>query len=152
VVDALLGEMEANGEVTQADGLAKRSGHAPDIGAEERALMNQLQAVYDAAGLAPPAVKELPDVGAGDNLWPLLKLLEAEGVLVALTDEFFVPTAALNDAIAAVREHLGGKSDVGPGDFREHIPVSRKHLIPILGHLDTQGITVRSGQGRSVLT
>jgi len=150
-VDALLGEMESNGDVVLADGLARRADYSPAVGARQRAMMSKLQAVYDGAGLAPPAVSELPDVGAGDDLWPLLKLLEAEGTLVALSDEFFVPSVALEEAIAAVREHLGGKLGIGPGDFRLHIPVTRKHLIPILGYFDREGITIRSAEGRSVL-
>jgi selenocysteine-specific elongation factor len=151
IVDGLLSDMEADGDVLMAEGLARRADFTPDIGERERVMMKKLQAVYDAAGMAPPAVTELPEVGAGDDLWPLLKLLEAEGALVALSDEFFVPALALNEAIDAVRQHLGGKTEVGPGDFREHIPVTRKHLIPILGYFDREGITVRSGEGRSVL-
>jgi hypothetical protein len=37
--------------------------------------------------------------------------------------------------------------DVGPPEFREVIPVSSKHLIPILEFLDRSGVTVRKGRG-----
>ena len=59
-------------------------------------------------------------------------------------------TTGLEKGSAAVREMLGGQSEVGPSAFRDPLPVTRKHLIPLLNHLDGLGITMRSDEGRSV--
>lgn len=56
----------------------------------------------------------------------------------------------LDDLMARVRDRLAGRSGLGPADFKAVAPVSRKHLIPILEHLDRVGVTVRTQQGRSV--
>ena len=52
--------------------------------------------------------------------------------------------------VARVRQRLGGRSGLGPADFREVVDVSRKHLIPILEYLDLLGVTVRQEHGRAV--
>jgi len=45
---------------------------------------------------------------------------------------------------------LGGREGLGPADFRDVLPVSRKHLIPILNYFDGAGVTLRDADGRSV--
>jgi len=45
---------------------------------------------------------------------------------------------------------LGGREGLGPADFREVLPVTRKHLLPILVYLDTRGVTQRLDDGRRV--
>ena len=45
---------------------------------------------------------------------------------------------------------LGGQEGLGPADFRRVLPVTRKHLIPILGYLDGLGVTTRLETGRRV--
>jgi hypothetical protein len=49
-----------------------------------------------------------------------------------------------------VSELLGGRSDLGPADFKDALPVTRKHLLPILAHFDQIGVTVRKGNVREV--
>ena len=56
----------------------------------------------------------------------------------------------LDRLVAAVRQRLGGRSALGPADFRDVVDVSRKHLIPLLEYLDVAGVTVRQGEGRAV--
>ena len=58
--------------------------------------------------------------------------------------------AALDAAVDQVTVQLAGRKGLGPADFREIIPVTRKHLMPLLAHLDTRGVTVRRGDGREV--
>jgi hypothetical protein len=47
-------------------------------------------------------------------------------------------------------EALGGEGGFGPADFREVLDLTRKHLLPLLRHFDTEGITTRVGDERSV--
>ncbi len=49
-----------------------------------------------------------------------------------------------------IRESLGGRSDLGPAAFRDALPVTRKHLIPLLNYFDGLGVTLRRGEGRDV--
>jgi selenocysteine-specific elongation factor len=151
--DALLDRLVAEGKLELRGEVAAAPGFRTQPTAEQEAVRARLTDIYVEAGLAPPAVGELPpELAERDDLWPLLKLMESEGALTALADGVFVDTRALEAAAAAVRESLGGRTGLGPTDFKEILPVSRKHLIPILGWMDRSGVSVRRRDGREVPT
>jgi hypothetical protein len=45
---------------------------------------------------------------------------------------------------------LGGRSGLGPTDFRDVLGVTRKYLLPVLRYLDVKGVTTRLGEDRTV--
>jgi hypothetical protein len=69
-----------------------------------------------------------------------------------VADGVYLASRALDGAAARVREALGGRSGLGPADFKDPLPVSRKRLIPLLNYFDGLGVTLRSGDGRDVPT
>ncbi len=153
LADLLLDQATASGRIAVQDGLVSRPGYEPSFTPRQAALREGLLALYRQAGLAPPTVGELPDAQRNSpDLWPVLKLLEREGHLVNLDDDFFVDARAITDAGNEVEQQLNGSKGLGPGDFREVIPVTRKHLIPILNYFDRTGLTIRQGDGREVVS
>ena len=150
LADALLAELVAEGELAVDRGVVARPGFRPTLSAAQERMRERLEAVYREAGLAPPSVAELPAEVAGEDLWPLLRLLEGAGALVALEDGVFAWRPTVEAAIENVRRALGGREGLGPADFKDVLPVSRKHLLPLLAHLDRRGVTVRRGDGRDV--
>ena len=84
------------------------------------------------------------------DLWSLLHWLEARESVVQVADDLYMAAEHVRAAEARVRETLGGRSGLGPADFREALDVTRKHLIPLLNFFDTRGTTLRVGEGRSV--
>jgi hypothetical protein len=113
--------------------------------------MDEVLDLYRKAALAPPMVSELPEtIRNRDDLWPLMKLLELRGHLVALEDGLFIDAEAFSVAAERVQTELAGATGLGPADFRELLPVTRKHLIPILSHFDQTGLTTRGPDGRNV--
>ena len=80
-----------------------------------------------------------------------MKLLEREGHLVNLDDNFFANSQVINEAMDKVKNELAGAKELGPTDFRAVLPVTRKYLIPILSYFDRVGLTIRQGDGRDVL-
>ncbi len=113
--------------------------------------MDELLDLYRNAGLAAPMVSELPEkLRDRDDLWPLLKLLERRGRLVALENELFMEAEGFAAAAERVATELAGATGLGPSDFRELLPVTRKHLIPILSYFDQTGLTKRGPDGRDV--
>ena len=153
LADLLLDEAAVQGRIAVREGLVSRPGYEPTLTAQQAALQDGLLELFEQAGLSPPAVGELPDEQRrSPDLWPVLKLLEREGRLVNLEGEFFVDAGAIAQARNAVQEELEGAQGLGPADFREVIPVTRKHLIPILSYLDRIGVTLRQGEGRDVVS
>ena len=85
-----------------------------------------------------------------DDIWSLLRRLEGQGTLQLIADGIYMDATVLGDAIARLRADLGGRSGLGPSDFRETLGVTRKYLIPLLNYFDGIGVTLKDGQMRSV--
>ena len=151
LADALLERLGAEGGLEVRRDLVRKPGFEPSLTAEQEGMRSALAQRYLGAGLSPPAIHELPARLRGHpDLWPLLKLLEEADVIVALNDDFFASAEAVARGAREVKSRLGGRSGLGPADFREVLPVTRRHLIPLLACFDRLGITVRRGPGREV--
>ena len=151
LADTLLSEAVTSGYLEVRDSSVSRPGYEPVVTEGQRKVMDELVDLYRDAGLAAPLVSELPDTLRGrDDLWPLLKLLERRGRLVALENELFIDAEGFAAATERVATELAGATGLGPADFREVLPVTRKHLIPILSHFDQTGLTIRGPDGRDV--
>ena len=151
LADMLLSEAVTSGSLKVQDSVVSRSGYEPVVTDRQREVMDELLDLYRKAGLAAPMVSELPaTIRDRDDLWPLLKLLERRGHLVALENEFFMDAEGFSAAAERVARELAGATGLAPADFRELLPVTRKHLIPILSHFDQTGLTKRGPDGRDV--
>lgn len=152
VADAVIAQLALAGEVELAQGRCRRAGHEPTLDAATQQLYDELTRVYIEAALTPPALSELPDaVRNHRRVEALLEHLTDTGVLVRLDETLWIATEALEAAARQVQTALGGQEGLGPADFRDVLPVTRKHLLPILGRLDVLGVTVREGTTRRVI-
>lgn len=151
LADVLLEQLSGQGALELVGGGARRPGFVPTPTADQEAAGLALAEAYRDAGLAPPSVPELPEALARrDDIWSLLKRLEGQGTLRSIADGIYVDAELLADAIVRVREELGGRTELGPSDFRDTLGVTRKHLIPLLNYFDGIGVTLEKDQIRSV--
>jgi selenocysteine-specific elongation factor len=151
LADAALRALVASGELEQAEGGVRRPGHRPELTAEQADASAQLESLLREGGLAAPFVDEFPEeLGSRRDLRPLLRRLEELDVVCQVADGFFVPRDELDAAAGRIAEQLGGRIGLGPADFREALPVSRKWLLPLLNYFDGRGVTVRRDTGRDV--
>jgi selenocysteine-specific elongation factor len=149
--DTLLQGLFGSSRLERKGDVAAIPGFSPELSEEQRGVRRRLGEIFAEAGLAPPSVEELSQtIGARDDLWPILKLMESDGSVTALDEGFFVETGILERASEAVRREFAGRTGLGPADFRQVLPVTRRHLIPLLGWMDRHGVTVRRGEGREV--
>jgi len=149
--DALLEDLEDDGRVELRSGGACLAGFRPRPTEEQRERAGRLATVVEEAGLAPPPLDQLVQrFGREGDGWPLVRLLVDRGTLVKIGEDLYVHAAVLERAVDRVHETLGGRSGLGPTDFKEVLPVSRKHLMPLLAHLDGRGVTLRRDDGREV--
>ena len=151
LADQLLEELTQEGEVKVHSGTVSRTDFMPRPTPEQESAREALRTLYRDAGIAPPTVEELPEpLRRRADLWPLLRLLEGERVLTSLDHGLFAWRDAVEAAIDEIEVKMSGRKDLGPTDFREILPVTRKHLMPLLAHFDIRGVTVRRGVGREV--
>jgi selenocysteine-specific elongation factor len=148
VLDALVADHRLVAEATTV----RRPDFAIRLSPDQQADLESIASAFGAAGLAPPAPAELPPALAHNPDLPiLLRLLEAQGRLVPIRPDVYLPRTALDDAIRLVRLRLGGQDALPPAAFRDLFGISRRHLLPLLEYLDRSGITRRDGDVRSVL-
>jgi selenocysteine-specific elongation factor len=151
LADALLAALVASGSLVLTHGVVARPDFRLRLSGAQEALLASLADVYRVAGLTPPGLAELPaPLRDTPHLWPLLRILEADSRLTRLDGELFIWSEALAGAARKVSELLGGRTELGPADFKDALPVTRKHLLPILAHFDQVGVTFRRGNVREV--
>jgi selenocysteine-specific elongation factor len=149
--EALLHDLAAQGQIRLERGIASLGGYQPRLSPEQTELRALLGSLLKESALAPPGVGEIEEVVAKpDDIQDILRLMEAEGEVVALDAGFFFWQEAVREAGLAVVSALGGATGLGPSDFKEVLPLSRKHLLPLLRYFDTVGITTRRDDQRSV--
>jgi selenocysteine-specific elongation factor len=141
-----------DGTVRVDRGLSALAGFSPELSERQEASRDYVRRTLKAAGLAVPGPSELA-AGAGaslEEIEEILRLMEAQEEVLALDGGLFFHGDAIRVAGANVVSALGGRSALGPADFREVLGVTRKYLLPVLRYLDTMGITTRIGEERSV--
>lgn len=151
LADLALAHLSTAGEIETAPGGARRPGFVPEPTQDQERSLANLTELYHEAGLAPPFLADLPEeLRARADLPELFRYLEGQGILRAIEADLWVDTSALREAEHAVAQHLSGRSDLGPADFRDALPVSRRYLMPVLAYLDGVGVTIRRGSTRDV--
>ncbi len=152
LADGLAARLSGDGRMVVEGRLARLPGFEAVPSPAEKKLAALIMARLAEAGLQGPTTAELSASlpGHPDALGPVLGFLAAEGRVRLVGDAFWVAAEELNRAAARVVEELGGREGLGPADFREVLPVTRKHLIPLLGHLDAEGVTHRADGARNV--
>jgi len=151
LASSLLDALCEDGRLEIDENRARIPGFRPRPTPAQRATLERLRARYREAGIAPPAPSELsPELASREELERLHSYLLHEGELVRLDETFWAWKPAVDEAARRVQEEFGGRGELGPSDFRRVLPVSRRHLIPLLQHFDTRGITVRTPEGRKV--
>jgi selenocysteine-specific elongation factor len=127
---------------------AREPGFAPKLDTRHEPIRDGLLSDYRTAGLTPPSNEEVAESASDPALTEqVLGYLVAEGTLVALDGEYRILAEVLEEAVRRIGAELGGRTGLGPADFREVLPVTRKHLLPILLYTDKAGITVRRVDG-----
>jgi selenocysteine-specific elongation factor len=152
LAEAILRGLVEDGTVRVDKGLSALSLFSPELNERQEAAREYVRRMLKTAGLAVPGPSELA-AGAGtspEEIEEILRLMEAQEEVLALDGGLFFHRDAIRAAGANVVDALGGRSALGPADFREVLGVTRKYLLPVLRYLDTMGITTRIGEERSV--
>lgn len=148
VADLLLDELAATGVLEVDAGRARRAGFQVRLDEARQRLRDDVLTLVREGGLAPPFVEEWPEHFRADPaLGALVEELVRRGALVELDHTLYLEGTAARKAVAEVRRRLGGREGLGPADFREALPVTRRHLLPILAWLDRTGVTIRDAGG-----
>ncbi len=150
----IIRRMASEGGIRVARGLARSASFQAELSPAQEALRQRIRERLARAGLAPPSVSELAEEleVEGGALEEILRFMEGEGEVLGLEKGLFFFVPALVEGGERVVARFGGQEGLGPADLREALGVTRKYLLPILRHMDTEGITTRLREDRSVAT
>ena len=146
--DAAIAALVADGGLEAAEGGVRTPGFEVTMSTDQERAAAELMAALGGGGLAAPMLDELPDGLRGrQDLKALVRWLESADRIRSVADGLWIPTAELDTAAERIRAELAGRTGLGPADFREVLPVTRRHLIPLLNYFDGVGTTRRGPDG-----
>ena len=156
VFDCVLEKLVRDGDLTARDHLALSS-HRVSLSADEVGICEQLENCYRLGALSQP---ELSNVVAEiheprETVEKMLKLLLREEVLFKVESLVFHGDALLRlkADIAGLKtdQNLNELIKLDVSTFKTRFNISRKFAIPLLGYLDKERVTRRSGNVRVLL-
>jgi selenocysteine-specific elongation factor len=146
----LMTGLEAEGVVRTEKDQVRLASHSIRLTPEQQRVVSGLEADFLGAGAAPPSPEEaLAKLGVkGNERHELFQLLVAERRLVRAKESLYFHA----DALAAIQDklvaYLHRKKEIGPGDMKDLLGITRKYAIPLMEYFDSQRITVRQGERR----
>ncbi len=152
LADGVVAGLVERGLLAVKGKVARLPGFEAALSPAEEGVAARVEAILARAGLQGPSTGELV-AGAQasrETALAVLDFLARRSRIRLLGNAFWVAATELEEAAARVLAGLGGREGLGPADFREVLPLTRKHLIPLLAHLDGLGVTERTAEGRRV--
>ncbi len=110
----------------------------------------KILALLTAAGSEPPTSKELLERCTCNekSLRDTLDLLVRNGSIVRVSHDLHYAAVALDMLREKLVAWLREKGEISPAEYRELTGLSRKFLIPLLAHFDSEKLTMRVGEKR----
>jgi selenocysteine-specific elongation factor len=146
----VLGRLAAEGVVWSERDKVRLASHRVHLSADQQRVVDQLESDFLRAEAAPPSPEEaLSRAGVrGDEEHELFQLLVEGKRLVRIKESLFFHAHALeaiqDKLIALLRE----RKEIGPGDIKDLLGISRKYAIPLLEYFDGRRVTMRVGERR----
>jgi selenocysteine-specific elongation factor len=146
----LLSALEKDGMVIPDREIVKPGGKVvrKNVAAED--LSGKVLVFLQEGGIEPPTVKEVMERFRCDEktVRSNLALLVRNGSTARISKDLFYASCALDGLREKLIALLKEKGEIIPTDFREVSGLSRKFLIPLLEHFDSEKVTIRVGDKR----
>jgi selenocysteine-specific elongation factor len=150
VFATLLAALEAEGVVASDRDKVRLASHQVRLTPEQQRIVDRIEQEFRKAEASPPSPEEAlgrAGVGGGDE-HELFQFLVEGRKLVRVKESLYFHAAALDTIQDKVVALLRERKEIGPGDIKDLLGISRKYAIPLLEHLDARRVTVRTGEKR----
>ena len=123
---------------------------AGGLSAEDRQLVERIEAMLREAHLEPPLPEKLSEAlgQTPDRIAEMIRLLVDAGSVLQLDRKVAMHRDAVAAAEKVVLDLFAKASSFETVEFRDALKVSRKFAVPLLDYFDTAKLTVRSGSRR----
>ncbi|WP_085640851.1 MULTISPECIES: selenocysteine-specific translation elongation factor [unclassified Pseudomonas] len=149
---SLLDELRAAGSITASGPWLHLPDHQVRLNADDEALWQVLQPLFEAAGFDPPWVRDVAAVTGRDDaaVRLLLRKLARLGLMHQVVRDLFVTDLTLRQ-MAAVLLRLGKENpQIQVTAFRDALGLGRKRSIQVLEYFDRLGLTRRVADHRQI--
>ena len=142
--------LDAEGVVRVDRDKVRLGSHDVRLTAEQQAAVDRVEREFREAQASPPSATEaLGRAGVrGDEEHDLFQVLLESRRLVRVKESLFFHA----DALEAIQEKLVAflreRKEIGPGDIKDLLGISRKYAIPLLEFFDARRVTTRVGERR----
>ena len=150
VFASLFATLETAGVVKTERDKVRLTAHEVRLSAEQQRAVDRVEEEFLRAGAAPPSPEEaLAHAGLrGDEEHELFQVLVQGGTLVRVKESLFFHARALETIQEKLVALLRERKEIGPGDIKDLLGISRKYAIPLLEFFDARRVTVRVGERR----
>jgi selenocysteine-specific elongation factor len=142
--------LDAEGAVRVDRDKVRLGSHEVRLTAEQQVAVDRVEREFREAQASPPSAAEaLGRAGVrGDEEHDLFQVLLESRRLVRVKESLFFHADALeaiqDKLVALLRE----RKEIGPGDIKDLLGISRKYAIPLLEFFDARRVTTRVGERR----
>jgi selenocysteine-specific elongation factor len=147
---AVIAHLETERVVVREGNLLRLPDHRVALQSEEQAAADGIRTLLGRTPLAPPDPRQMAaELGLdGGRLMQVLRVLERERVVVRIGGDLYFLRETVDAVARALREQFSEADDITPAAFRDRFQTTRKYAIPLLEHLDREGVTIRKGDTR----
>jgi selenocysteine-specific elongation factor len=146
----LLAALAADHVVALERDKVRLASHEVKLSADQQRAVDRIESEFLTGGAAPPSAEEaVARAGfTGDEEHELFQLLVEAKKLVRVKESLFFHTAALETIQEKLVALLRERKEIGPGDVKDLLGISRKYAIPLLEYFDGRRVTARVGERR----
>jgi len=142
LVDALLGDLAAGGEIARDGSTVRLAAHRVTLAGREDEAARLVGTVAQGEP-TPPTVADLVAAGFARDM---IDVVVRSGALVRVSNDLVMTRDLVERAEGIVRD--AGERGTTVSAFRERLGTSRKYALPLLEHFDQTGVTRRRGDLR----
>jgi selenocysteine-specific elongation factor len=146
----VLGLLDEAGRVRVERDKVRLASHEVRLSEDQRRVVERIEEEFRTAAAAPPSPEEsLARAGvSGDEEHALFQVLVEGRKLIRVKESLFFHAAALEAIQDKLVALLRDRKEIGPGDIKDLLGISRKYAIPLLEYFDARRVTQRVGERR----
>jgi len=146
----LIQRLTRQGEIIQERDLVRLSSHQIALAGKQDEVREQIEAIYQEAGLQPPFFREVAhSLGVPDSeARQILSWMVEQGLLVKVKEDMYFHYRGLDELKQNLLDLFEQQEELTTPQFKELTQTSRKYTIPLLEFLDATRFTIRVGDVR----
>ncbi len=144
IFNGAIKRMIADGQLRDSGSVLSLTTHEIRFDPQQQALVGRLTRQFAQDPYSPPSMKECADL-VGEEV---VSALISSGTLIAVSSDVVFSKESYAAMVARIRDLLAEKGQITLGEVRDLFHTSRKYAQALLEHLDSTGVTRRSGDVR----